>query len=304
MRAIVRRGGVTQLSEVAAPVASAGDVIIEIAVAGTCRTDLFVADGTLPVADGRVLGHECQGRIVASASDERRVGERVAVIPGIPCGHCPDCAARPERCARPRFLGVAEDGAFAQLVRVPARCALPLPDSIPDREGAFVEPLAAALAVLDAGARDGDSVAVVGRNRIGELVARVLESERGVRPTLLEEGEPVPRDAFDVVVETLPTSAGLDIALEALRPGGKLVLKSRPAARVPFDLALAVKKEIALQGARYASFSVAIAWLLERRVALEDLLGPVLPLTRFERAFELARAKGAPKVFLAPGASG
>src|SRR5271170_4906933 len=235
MRAIVRRRGATELAEIEAPVARPGELVVEVAVAGTCRTDLFVADGTIPVAEGRVLGHELSGRVIASASSGRRTGERVAVIPGIPCGRCPSCAERPERCARPAFLGVAEDGAFARFVRVPALCALPLPDAISDREGAFVEPLAAALAVLDAGVRPGEEVAIVGKNRIGELVARVIERAHGRRPALLDEGEPGPSDAFDAVVETVPTSAALDVALEALRPRGKLVLKSRPIARVPFD---------------------------------------------------------------------
>jgi threonine dehydrogenase-like Zn-dependent dehydrogenase len=304
MSAIVRRAGGVELVAVSAPVPRPGEVLVEVALAGTCRTDLFVADGVLAVAEGRILGHELSGRIVAAASSERRVGERVTVLPAIPCHRCASCAERPERCARPAFLGLAEDGGFARFVRVPAVCALPLPDAISDREGAFVEPLAAALAVLDAGLRAEDTVAVVGRNRIGELAARVVEAAHGRRPAVLDESEPGPSDAFDAVIETVPTSAALDLAFASLRPRGRLILKSRPPAHVPFDLALAVRKEIALQGARYGSFAEAIRWLAEGRVDVRDLLGPIFPLEGFADAFALARRKDAKKVFLAPGDGG
>ncbi len=304
MRALVRRGGGVEVVEVDAPVPRPGEVMVAVALAGTCRTDLLVADGKLPVAEGLILGHELSGRIMTSASPERNPGLRVTVIPAIPCGRCGGCALsneQPERCSRPRFLGVDEDGAFARFVRVPARCALPLPEAVSDMQGAFVEPLAAALAVLGAGLRAEDEVAVVGKNRIGELVARVVEAAHGRRPTVLDEGEPGPTDAFDAVVETVPTSAGLDRALASLRPGGRLILKSRPAARVPFDVALAVRKEIALQGARYGSFADAILWLAQRRIDVSDLLGPVFPLESFADAFALARGQEAKKVFIAPG---
>jgi threonine dehydrogenase-like Zn-dependent dehydrogenase len=304
MRAIVRRGGAVEVVEVDAPVPRPGEVMVAVALAGTCRTDLLVADGKLPVAEGLILGHELSGRIMTSASPERNPGQRVTVIPAIPCTRCAGCSAsheQPERCTRPRFLGVDEDGAFARFVRVPARCTLPLPEAVTDMQGAFVEPLAAALAVLGAGLRAEDEIAVVGRNRIGELVARVLETAHGKRPTVLDENEPGHQDAFDAVVETVPTSAGLDRALTAVRPGGKLVLKSRPAARVPFDLALAVRKEISLQGARYGSFADAILWLAQRRIDISDLLGPVFPLEGFADAFALARGQESKKVFIAPG---
>jgi len=90
--------------------------------------------------------------------------------------------------------------------------------------------------------------------------------------------------------------------MRAVRPGGRIVLKSRPAGPVPIDVALAVRKEITLEAVAYAPFQEALELLAQRRIDLSDLLGPVRPL----EAFLAMAASEAPdeevKVFLSPEA--
>jgi L-iditol 2-dehydrogenase len=292
MNAVVRRSGGAEHAPVPRPVlTSAEDVLVRVSIVGICRTDLFAAEGTLPVADGRILGHELAGTVE---------GRRVAIVPSIPCGACDGCARRPERCGRAAFLGVDADGAFAPWVRVPRACTIAVPESLEDREVAFVEPLAAALAVIEPLASfEPRDILVLGGGRIATLVARVIEAWRGRPPDVALEHE-AGADAYDAVIETVPTGTAFDRALRALRPRGRLILKSRPAERVPIDVALAVRREITMIGARYAPFESAIEWLASRRVAVSDLLGPTYPLARFAEAFTHARRADAPKIFLQP----
>jgi threonine dehydrogenase-like Zn-dependent dehydrogenase len=294
MAAIVRRRGAVALEDVPVPERRVGDRIVDVRRAGICRTDLFVADGMIPVADGLVLGHELSGTVD---------GRRATVVPILPCGRCAACASLPERCARPTFLGIGAPGAFASRVRVPEPCVREVPGSMSDEEAAFVEPFAAALAVLSAPIRRGARVAVLGRNRIATLVHRIVAHATGREPARLDESGPIEEHSHDVVVETVPTGAALDVAVRALAPGGVLVLKSRPVERAPLDVARVVQKEITLVGVRYAPFGDAIRWIAERRVEIDDLFGPVLPLARWSEALDLARRPAAPKVFFAPEGS-
>ena len=58
MKAVVRSAAGPALRAVPRPAAGAGEVVVRVAAAGVCRTDLYVADGRIPAGDGRVLGHE------------------------------------------------------------------------------------------------------------------------------------------------------------------------------------------------------------------------------------------------------
>jgi L-iditol 2-dehydrogenase len=260
-------------------------VLVEVACAGLCRTDLSVADGSISVDEPRVLGHELSGTVVAAGvGAEALLGARVTADPRIDGG----------------FLGLDRDGAFAEQVRLPASAVHRLPDALGWLAGAFVEPIAAALAVLDAAPPLERQGLLLGRGRIARLTELILRDagarqlERAERPI---DAEPL-EAACDWAVETDGTSEGIAAALAALRPGGLLVLKSRPAAPLLVDTAQVVRRGLRLQGVGWAPFEQALS--LAERLPLEGLLGDVLPLERFEEAFARARSDKEPKLFLAP----
>lgn len=282
MRALVREDGAVRLRTRPVPVPGPGEVLVQVDVAGVCRTDVQAARGLLAVREPRILGHEFAGTLD---------GRPVAVNPVLPCGACPRCAEGAP-CPRPEMLGVHRDGAFAEAVAVPASAVHPLPPGLAPEAGAYAEPVAAALAVLRAGLRPSEAGWVAGEGRIARLVERVLVAH-GFRRVRRGAG-PMPDDAFDFAVETDPTA--LAPVLRAVRPGGRVVLKSRPAAPVALDLALAVRKEIVLAGVAYAPFPDALALLASGRLDLDGLLGPVLPLD----AFPTLDDGEAVKSFLAP----
>jgi L-iditol 2-dehydrogenase len=181
------------------------------------------------------------------------------------------------------MLGVERDGAFAEFVAVPAAQLYRMPDEVSLRRGAYLEPMAASMAVLDAGLEPSMRGVVWGGGRIAELTARVMRAAGFSELTIHTPGRaPAPEPAsLDFVVETIATSESLSAIVSALRPGATLVLKSRAAGPVPVDIAAVVRRDLTLRGVHYGSFSRAMRWLAEERVRLDDVLGPVHPLSYF-----------------------
>jgi threonine dehydrogenase-like Zn-dependent dehydrogenase len=289
MNAVVRAGGQACLARVPSPGAKSGWVLLRVLLTGICRTDLYAADGSLPVAEGRILGHELVG--------ELEDGGHATVSPVLACGDCAACRSH-QRCFSPKMLGVGVDGGFAEYVVVPEACVHRVPKDLPLRRAAYVEPVAASLAVLRAPIRPEQRGLVLGAGRITSLTVRILEARGFSRLTVRDAEAPVEDGAFDFVIETAATSSVLDAALRSVRPGGVVVLKSRPPERTPLDVARAVQKDVTLAAVSYASFEEAIALVAE--LAVDDLLGDAFPLERFEAAFARAREPGSPKLFLAP----
>ncbi|HEX4512307.1 MAG TPA: alcohol dehydrogenase catalytic domain-containing protein, partial [Polyangiaceae bacterium] len=182
MRALVRDGKIA-LAERAVPALAEDEVLVEVKRAGICRTDVYVADGTLAVREPRVLGHEAAG-VVASDHPRLPRGARVAIDPVKPC-----------------MLGVDRDGAFADFVAVPASTVHRVPDDLRWEAAAMAEPVAAALGVLRAPIHKRARGAVHGSGRIADLVVRVLEVA-GFAP-IRWSGPDAPND-LDWVVETRP----------------------------------------------------------------------------------------------------
>ncbi len=118
------------------------DVLVEVKAVGVCGSDVHYYEhgriGTHVVRQPLILGHESAGVIVGVGTDvERsRIGERVAIEPGIPDGICDQCrAGRYNLCPNVRFFGTPPiDGAFANYVTVPTQFAYTLPDNLSNEQ--------------------------------------------------------------------------------------------------------------------------------------------------------------------------
>jgi L-idonate 5-dehydrogenase len=197
------------------------------------------------------------------------------------------------------MLGVDVDGAFAEEVLVPEGCVVPVPRGLPLRRAAYVEPIAASLAVTSAPIAQRGRGAVVGAGRIAELTARILRA----RGYAIADGTAGDDASFDYVVDAGGTDATLADALRLVAPAGVVVLKSRPPRPLPFDVAAAVRNDVTLAAVAYGSFPEAVG--LAAELSIDDLLGEVFPVRRFDEALALARAQPfGPKVFLSPGMEG
>src|SRR3954468_23971372 len=134
MRAIVWHGHADLRAEdVAAPVPGEGQVVMDIALAGVCGSDLHAIRGHHgPRRPPLILGHELIGTVAG------REGRYVA-FPLVACGECAACRRGEENlCERRGLLGLDRPGAFAERVAVPEEGLVALPDDLDDRLAVLV----------------------------------------------------------------------------------------------------------------------------------------------------------------------
>jgi threonine dehydrogenase-like Zn-dependent dehydrogenase len=265
-----------------------------------------------------IPGHEFVGTVVAGSSALN--GRRVVAEINCVCRECDMCrAAMPTHCRRRTVVGILNrNGAFAELLSVPAANCHAVPDEIADQQAVFVEPLAAAVQVVKLHpVRHDTHVAVLGTGRLGLLVAQVLarhkcslevigRNERSLAictklglPAVPIE-QVVPEAAHDLVVECTGAPAGLRLAMQLVRPRGTIVLKSTYADPSGIDLAPIVINEVRVVGNRCGPFPDAIALLREHKIAVDGMVSAVYPLERGPEAFAAAADARNIKVLLQP----
>lgn len=279
------------------------DVLIRVRLVGLCRTDLAVADGQLPVQTPRILGHEFVGTVVAVGSEVTtlKTGDSVSANPVVSCSECDRCdRGRSNACAKREFLGVDRDGAITELICLPARNIIAMSSSLDDREAAFLEPVAACAAVLNAPLSQPQTGVISGDGRLAKLTRQILR-HAGFENLCVLSSVPKAQSSieFDFAIETEGTQASLDILLKLLRPGGMLVLKSRPVVPLQLDVRSFLPLEIRLHAVDYACFGEARDLIVGRTLDLTPMLGNVWQPEDFESAFRAARNDEHQKQFLA-----
>lgn len=171
------------------PIPSPGELLIKLEYVGVCGSDLhFYSDGRLAnwVPDGPlVLGHEPGGVVVevGPGVEGFAVGDRVALEPGVPCGHCEDCLkGHYNLCQHVKFMAIPgeRDGVFSEYCTHAASMTFHLPDNVSTMEGALMEPLAVGMHACElSNAKIGQSAVVLGCGCIGLVTIMSLHA-RGI----------------------------------------------------------------------------------------------------------------------------
>lgn len=295
-----------------------GEALIRVSLAGICNTDLELVRGYMGFSG--VLGHEFVGEVLAAPGAPDWVGKRVCGEINLGCGDCPQCArAMARHCPHRRVLGIlGKDGCLAERVTLPLRNLYEVPAAVPDELAVFSEPLAAAYEILEqVHIPPEERVLVLGDGKLGLLIAMALQQTgadvhvlgrhadkltvaqgTGAR-TYLAPDRPEP--GFDVVVEATGSPAGLEAAIELLRPRGTLVLKSTHQGKTELSLAPLVIHELTVVGSRCGVLPPALTALATRLVDPKPLLHDRFPLARGMQAMERAAAPGVLKVLIEPG---
>jgi len=313
-------------------------VLVEVDLCGICGSDLHAADLPQVYRGGFVLGHEFSGRVVATGDDVSgwSVGERVALNPnGNIDGTCEFClAGRTNFCHQATMetaLGFQSDGGLEPFVVVSPKTLRRVPEGAGRFEAAWVEPTATALrAVWLAGSVAGRTVLVTGGGPIGQLACRLASHFEAARIFLIEPAQErrafaqlshvdvalTPEDAaaqlssadpsaleVDVVLECSGSAAATALALQALRPGGVLVVVGAgPGSGLdPMTILL---KEITVHGSftYIDEFDDAIELLAAGKIEIADLTTAVAPLDQALAAIESLRAAQTMKVLVDPHA--
>jgi L-idonate 5-dehydrogenase len=318
-----------RIEELTDAVPGPGQVAIRIRAGGICGSDMHYylhgGFGTVRLQQPMVLGHEIAGEVLEIGPGVTAVqpGDRVAVNPSLPCGHCHYCLeGRANQCLDMRFYGSAMrmphvQGGFRQHLVCDANQAVKLPSSMPFETAAFAEPLAVCLhAARQAGPLQGRRVLVTGTGPIGAL-AILVARHGGAREVVATDLSPTPlalacrigadlaldlradpsalerfaadKGHFDVVFEASGSGAALAGAIQAARPGATIVQLGL-GGEVPLPVNVLVAKEITLRGTfRFdQEFAWAAEFLASGAIDVAPLLTEVVPLRDATRAFDLA----------------
>ena len=322
------------------PAIGAADVLVRVKTASICGTDLHIY-GWDRWSQGRIkppvtLGHEFCG-VVERVGEEVtavRTGDFVSAEMHVNCGHCHQCRlGEAHICQNLRIIGIDQDGAFAEFVKIPASNIWKLDPAIPEHYGAILDPLGNAVHTVLAGPIAGQTVLVTGCGPIGLMSIAVAKACGSSTVFATETNEkrramakkmgadvvlnPAAEDAVArILAETSGT--GVDALLEmsgnptaiqqgfkALRAGGRASLLGIPTENVPLDLVNdVIFKGATVQGIygrrMYGTWVQMTALLKAGRLDLEPLFGEREPLEKFEDAFAKLQGGLAGKILLYP----
>jgi len=322
------------------PLIGAADVLVRVRTASICGTDLHIY-GWDRWSQGRIkppvtLGHEFCGVV-------ERVGEKVTAVKAgdfvsaemhVNCGHCHQCRlGEAHICQNLRIIGIDQDGAFAEFVKIPASNIWKLDPAIPDHYGAILDPLGNAVHTVLAGAIAGQTVLVTGCGPIGLMAIAVAKACGSSTVFATETNEqrrmmakkmgadvvlnPAEADAVarikaetggtgaDVLLEMSGNPAAIQQGFRALRAGGRASLLGIPTESVPLDLVNdVIFKGATVQGIygrrMYGTWVQMTALLKAGRLNLEPLFGERTPMAKFENAFALLQGGLAGKILMYP----
>ncbi len=296
MKAAVYRGlNDVRFEQIAVPEIGAGEVLVRIDTCGVCGTDLkkiHTGSHSAP----RVFGHEMAGTIAAvdEGVEGFAVGDRVMAFHHIPCGECFYCRKKTfAQCETYKNVGTtagfaAAGGGFAEYIRVMDWIVkgglVKVPEDIPLEQAAFIEPVntcfkAVRLLNLEA----DDTVLVIGQGSIGVILAALAQrtgatvltsdffeerhrvaAEYGLKYPV-NAGENVVKAAraatdwrgVDVVLVAVGADSLISLAMEAVRPGGRVMLfASTQHGTAAFDPAAVCMDEKTLMGSYSASVAI------------------------------------------------
>jgi len=324
------------VDEVPGPSVEPGTVVVRPTATGICGSEI---EGYLGKMGNRtpplVMGHEFAGTVtdVGEGVDENLVGHLVAVNPLSSDGTCRLClAGLTSLCPNRKLVGIHSPGGFAEYTLAPAANVYPLPEGVEARTGALAEPLANGVHAARLGLANNsvEQAVVIGAGTIGLmcLQAAVLDGVpevHAIEPVEArrnqalalgadaahESGEEA-REAFDgptdglgvdLVIDAVGAEATRRMALEILRPGGRVVYIGLHDDDTTLGFHGVVRGQLDLQGS-YAytaeDYEQALEWLVDGKAGIGEL-PPILPLEEGPGAFaELVRGPSEQiKVFLA-----
>jgi threonine dehydrogenase-like Zn-dependent dehydrogenase len=313
MRALVLNGGLRLETSIDEPQPQDDQALLKIRRAGICNTDLELTRGYKHFVG--ILGHEFVAEVVHGPAP--LIGKRVVGEINVACGTCDFCARGiPSQCRQRRAIGIqGHPGAFADYLALPTRNLHLVPDTVSDDQAVFVEPLAAALNILEiAQISPRDRIIVIGVGKLGMLCAQVLRltgahvtgvvrhdkqakllNQWGIAAAHLED---LPKHRAQVVVDCTGLAQGFADALELIEPRGTIVLKSTYEGLPQADLSRLAVNEIRVVGSRCGPFDAALRLLAMGLVDVKSLIEARYPLDQALQAMEHAARKGVLKVLL------
>lgn len=316
-------------------------VLLKMDSVGICGSDVhYLVKGRIGdfvLTKPMIIGHEASGVVhqVGKSVKHLKVGDRVAVEPGVPCRYCDNCKHGkynlcPDMvfCATPPY-----DGNLTKYYAHAADFCFKLPDHVSMEEGALLEPLSVGIhACRRANVGLGTTILILGAGPIGlsaliaaksmgagdvlitDLVPDRLElaKELGAAHALVvgkeDEHELVKKIhktmGFepDVVIDCSGAQATNRLAILAAKAGGIVVIVGCGPPEVNVPLVMALTREVDIRGVfRYCNdYPAALALVASGRINVKKLITHHFDITQTKDAFDASRygKDGAIKVMI------
>uniref|UniRef100_A0A1B6E9I5 Enoyl reductase (ER) domain-containing protein n=1 Tax=Clastoptera arizonana TaxID=38151 RepID=A0A1B6E9I5_9HEMI len=261
------------------------EVLVKVAYAGVCGTDLHIIEGKFPCKrDKFILGHEFSGVVAAIGADITHIkkGDRVAVDPNKGCNVCSCCTVGSYHlCGKGAIngtIGIFQNGGWAEYCKVPGVLVYKIPDSMTLKQAALTEPLSCLAHGWErvGPILIGSKILVTGAGIIGNLWSSVLHHS-GHRDVIVCEPVAARREinkkldtgfqcigpadikrmktndidfGVDVCIDCSGNGPAIEESIDLLKPGGKLCMFGVAAPDVkirisPFDM---YKRELTIVG--------------------------------------------------------
>nr|QBH74073.1 alcohol dehydrogenase [Liposcelis bostrychophila] len=322
------------------PIPKDDEVLLEMGCVGICGSDVhYLVNGRIGefiVNEPMICGHEASGIVAEVGKNVKNLkrGDKVAIEPGVPCRRCEFCKEGNYHLCRD-IIFCATPPVHGNLTRYYTHAAdfcYKLPENVSLEEGALLEPLSVGVhACRKAGVTLGSNVLITGAGTIGLvtlLAAKALGASKvlltdinekrlktakefGADFTLLVNNSDKPTQQAKTIREMLGAypdrtidcsgfESSVQLAVEATKPGGVVVLVGMGSPEVKVPTFQALVKELHIRGSfRYANdYPIALALVASKKADVKKLITHRYKIEETLQAFETAKTGEAIKVMI------
>jgi 2-desacetyl-2-hydroxyethyl bacteriochlorophyllide A dehydrogenase len=312
-----------KIEEVDKPEPGIGEVLLKVKASGIRGTDVSIYAGKQKMNYPRIIGHEFAGEIekVGKKVTKVKVGDRVVSDAVYSCGKCYLCyMGRRNLCINGGLYGREKDGSYAEYIIVPESACFKIPDNISFENATIIE----MLATIYRGQKrvrinPGESVLILGQGAVG-LLQTQLAKVAGATPVIVSDifqwkldlakkfGADYLIDAkkedvlektmeitdghgVDVVIEAAGSPHTVKLCLDAVRPGGRILLfgiTTKPIEN--FNIAPFYFKEVEVVGSRALigdEFEPLIKLVSKGAINLDPLIMDTYTIDQLKEALDL-----------------
>ena len=325
--AVLKDKKLVEIKDIPAPEMRDDSLEIKVSTCGVCGSDVHMWKAgkgwSKENSSDFVMGHEFCGVVTNAGKSSFKKGERVTFWANLYCGKCDMCKAGKEHLCRDvngtNYIGFVCNGGYAEKFVGKYKNAYRLPDTVSDIAAALIDPLMVAYhAVCDVKLKPEDKVLIVGSGIIGHLIGDLakkagvsylalskindLKIKRakelnlfdeyfdGNDPEVVEKMYEKTNGGFDVIFEAVGSSKTLNTCIEAVKPGGKIVMIGNSVEpEIPVNINRAVLKEVKMLGSVSCTrkeFEDTIALIANGIIKPEKYVTDILPLSELQYAFE------------------
>ncbi len=304
--------------DVPEPSTGENEVLVKVMACGICGSDVHGFDGSTgrripPI----IMGHEASGIIVRTGAlvKDWKTGDRVTFDSTVyPLNDWFTLGGKYNLSDNREVLGVSpgtfrRNGAFAEYISIPEHILYKIPDNVTFEHAAMVEAVAVALHSINiAAVRTGDTFAVVGSGMIGIFIIKLLKisgasriiaidinshrlsaaKKAGADQAFLSTEENLEEKVFkltgnrgaDITFEAVGRSESVNIAIDLVRKGGKVVLIGNVSPKVDFPLQKVVTRELSVLGscAIRGEYETVLNLLETGKISVDDQISAIAPL--------------------------